>query len=189
MAAQVISESASLKRRVKNPAPLPPVIAKAKIEMKIFLALEKVSFVIILYYTNAITLANCHAEPLSAFPKSITSHRNKILVITALLSYIKSIGDTLMKLTKSLALAGVALALTATSCKTTEATMDPTAAKISRESEHYTFELKENVSRTKVTFRNHFGIELAGDLYAPKNAAAKGKHISTLSESVFFRNV
>ena len=51
MAAQVISESASLKRRVKNPAQLPPVIAKAKIEMKIFLALEKVSFVIILYYT------------------------------------------------------------------------------------------------------------------------------------------
>ena len=73
-----------------------------------------------------------------------------------------------MKLTKSLVLAGVALALTATSCKTTEATMDPTAAKISRESEHYTFELAENVSRTKVTFRNHFGIELSGDLYAPK---------------------
>ena len=79
-----------------------------------------------------------------------------------------------MKLSKSLVLAGVALALTANSCKTTEATMDPTVAKISRESEHYTFELKENVSRTKVTFRNHFGIELAGDLYAPKNAAAKG---------------
>ena len=39
--------------------------------------------------------------------------------------------------------------------------------------EHYTFELNENVTRTHVTFRNHFGITLAGDLYMPKNASDK----------------
>ncbi|WP_205728629.1 alpha/beta hydrolase [Flavobacterium sp. J27] len=35
--------------------------------------------------------------------------------------------------------------------------------------EHYTFELNENVSRKKVTFKNRYGIELVGDLYFPKN--------------------
>ncbi len=79
-----------------------------------------------------------------------------------------------MKLTKSIALAGIALALTGTACKKEKTMADPTAAKISSEAEHYTFELAENVSRTKVTFRNHFGIELAGDLYAPKNTATAG---------------
>ena len=44
---------------------------------------------------------------------------------------------------------------------------DSTSAKIEK-TEHYTFTLAENVTRTKVTFRNHFGIELTGDLYAPK---------------------
>ena len=45
---------------------------------------------------------------------------------------------------------------------------DSTSAKIDTKNEHYTFELAEGVTRTKVTFRNHFGIELVGDLYAPK---------------------
>ncbi|MBR6422232.1 alpha/beta hydrolase [bacterium] len=40
--------------------------------------------------------------------------------------------------------------------------------------EHYTFELAEGVIRTKVRFKNHFGIELAGDLYTPADAAANG---------------
>src|SRR5439155_21339262 len=37
----------------------------------------------------------------------------------------------------------------------------------------YTFELDENVERTSVRFKNRFGIELAGDLYVPKNASGK----------------
>ena len=40
--------------------------------------------------------------------------------------------------------------------------------------EHYTFELADGVIRTKVRFKNHFGIELAGDLYTPADAAANG---------------
>ena len=47
--------------------------------------------------------------------------------------------------------------------------------------EHYTFELLPEVSRSKVTFKNHFGIELAGDLYIPKNAAEKGNPAIAIS--------
>lgn len=37
----------------------------------------------------------------------------------------------------------------------------------------YTFELSKDVTRTPVRYRNRFGIEIAGDLYVPKNAAGK----------------
>ena len=36
--------------------------------------------------------------------------------------------------------------------------------------EGYSFKLNEDVNRTKVHFRNRYGIELAGDLYVSKNA-------------------
>lgn len=39
--------------------------------------------------------------------------------------------------------------------------------------EGYTFQLSEKVNRTKVTFRNRYGIKLVGDLYTPKNASGK----------------
>ena len=35
------------------------------------------------------------------------------------------------------------------------------------------FPKNENVNHCKVTFKNHFGIELAADMYAPKNATGK----------------
>lgn len=34
----------------------------------------------------------------------------------------------------------------------------------------YSFELSENVTREKVSFKNRYGIELSGDLYLPKHA-------------------
>ncbi|MGT2757428.1 alpha/beta hydrolase [Streptococcus ovuberis] len=37
----------------------------------------------------------------------------------------------------------------------------------------YTFELNDKVVRTSVRFKNRYGIELAGDLYQPKNAQGK----------------
>ena len=37
----------------------------------------------------------------------------------------------------------------------------------------YTFALDKNVKRTPVRFRNRYGIELAADLYVPKNARGK----------------
>lgn len=39
--------------------------------------------------------------------------------------------------------------------------------------EGYTFQLNEKVMRTKVRFRNRYGIELAGDVYTPKNVKGK----------------
>ena len=35
--------------------------------------------------------------------------------------------------------------------------------------EHYIFTLLENVARTHVKYKNRYGIEIAGDLYTPKN--------------------
>ncbi len=58
---------------------------------------------------------------------------------------------------------------------------ETTSARIDRSNEHYTFQLSENVSRATVTFRNHFGIELVGDLYTPKSAAAKGNSAIAIS--------
>ncbi|MFF4357570.1 alpha/beta hydrolase [Streptomyces sp. NPDC001604] len=37
----------------------------------------------------------------------------------------------------------------------------------------YTFQLDENVDRTPVRFKNRYGIEIAADLYVPKNATGK----------------
>lgn len=37
------------------------------------------------------------------------------------------------------------------------------------QTEHYTFKVSDKVTRHKVTFKNRYGITLAGDLYLPKN--------------------
>src|SRR5215204_2474930 len=39
--------------------------------------------------------------------------------------------------------------------------------------EHYTFKLSDKVTRQAVTFKNRYGITLAGDLYLPKNSDSK----------------
>jgi fermentation-respiration switch protein FrsA (DUF1100 family) len=43
----------------------------------------------------------------------------------------------------------------------------------SKDGRRYTFELSENVARTPLRYRNRFGIEIAGDLYVPRNALGK----------------
>jgi uncharacterized protein len=40
---------------------------------------------------------------------------------------------------------------------------------IQAKQEHYTFQLSDKVTRQKVSFKNRYGITLAGDLYLPKN--------------------
>lgn len=40
----------------------------------------------------------------------------------------------------------------------------------------YTFQLNENVNRTRVQYKNRYGIQLAGDLYTPKNLDETTKH-------------
>ena len=42
-----------------------------------------------------------------------------------------------------------------------------------KETEHYTFQLSEKVTRQKVTFKNRYGITLTGDLYLPKNRSTQ----------------
>ncbi|WP_299820140.1 alpha/beta hydrolase [uncultured Pontibacter sp.] len=39
-----------------------------------------------------------------------------------------------------------------------------------KDQEHYTFQLSDKVTRQAVTFKNRFGITVAGDLYLPKNS-------------------
>lgn len=56
--------------------------------------------------------------------------------------------------------------------------MSDNSARIDRTNEHYTFKLAEEVTRRTVTFKNHFGIELAGDLYTPKCAKDKNPAIA-----------
>jgi len=41
------------------------------------------------------------------------------------------------------------------------------------QSEHYTFQLSDKVTRQKVAFKNRYGITLAGDLYLPKDSSRK----------------
>lgn len=48
-------------------------------------------------------------------------------------------------------------------------------------SEQYTFQLSNNVTRQKVTFKNRYGITLSGDLYVPKNA--KNEKLASLAIS------
>jgi len=37
------------------------------------------------------------------------------------------------------------------------------------QTEHYTFQLSNKVTRQAVTFKNRYGITVSGDLYTPKN--------------------
>ena len=41
--------------------------------------------------------------------------------------------------------------------------------KNTEQTDHYTFQLSDKVTRQKVTFKNRYGITLTGDLYLPKN--------------------
>src|SRR5581483_3527958 len=41
--------------------------------------------------------------------------------------------------------------------------------KTTEQTDHYTFQLTDKVTRQKVTFKNRYGIVIAADLYLPKN--------------------
>lgn len=55
------------------------------------------------------------------------------------------------------------------------------------QTEHYTFQLSDKVTREKVTFKNRYGIALAGDLYLPKNH--EGKSMAAIAISGPFGTV
>lgn len=72
-----------------------------------------------------------------------------------------------MKITSILAVAS--LMFLGQSC--TQNTNNQNSEKMNNtdQTEHYTFELSDKVTRQKVTFKNRYGIILTGDLYQPKN--------------------
>ena len=45
--------------------------------------------------------------------------------------------------------------------------------KTTEQTDHYTFQLSDKVVRQKVTFKNRYGISIAGDLYLPKNRGSE----------------
>lgn len=53
--------------------------------------------------------------------------------------------------------------------------------KMNTSKDHYTFKLSDQVTRTKLSFKNRYGISLSGDLYVPKNS--DGKIFSALAIS------
>lgn len=65
----------------------------------------------------------------------------------------------------------VTLTFLAQSCNYNQNTNSKNSEKMNNteKTEHYTFELSDNVTRQKATFKNRYGIELIGDLYFPKN--------------------
>ncbi|WP_199562761.1 hypothetical protein [Pedobacter chinensis] len=72
---------------------------------------------------------------------------------------------------RTTALAITAFLLVFTSCRQAqkEETNTKNSEKMNSTEDKYTFQLSDNVSRQKVTFKNRYGITLTGDLYTPRN--------------------
>lgn len=63
---------------------------------------------------------------------------------------------------------------------------NPNAAiRVSADEEHYIFELDEGVSRTHVYYNNRFGIEIAADLYMPKDVDTSKEYPAIVVGSPF----
>lgn len=72
---------------------------------------------------------------------------------------------------KKIVLTAVAVVLLLASASSSKSNKNQ--KEMSTEKDQYTFELSENVTREKVSFKNRYGITLAGDLYSPKNKEGK----------------
>ena len=77
---------------------------------------------------------------------------------------------------KTTVLAAVLMGLTLTACnenkQTTNKNMEQTTLQLTQEWDK-TFPKSDKVDHKKVTFKNRYGIELAADMYTPKNAKGK----------------
>ncbi len=70
--------------------------------------------------------------------------------------------------TATIMLAGLFM-LATQACTNTNTSKENEKMTNTKTEEHYTFELSDNVTREKVSFKNRYGIELVGDLYLPKD--------------------
>jgi len=67
-------------------------------------------------------------------------------------------------------LVGIVLMISVQSCSLKTNNQKSEDMNHTEQKEYYTFQLSDNVTREKVTFRNRYGITLTGDLYTPKNS-------------------
>lgn len=74
---------------------------------------------------------------------------------------------------KILILAVASIMLMGQSCTQSQSAKNQNKEDMNNEAqtEHYTFDLSDKVTREKVTFKNRYGITLTGDLYIPKDRA------------------
>lgn len=93
-------------------------------------------------------------------------NKNKVFDISTFYSLYFHCDVNIMKKTKIICIVLAFLSLGIASVQAKE-------KKGKKITEHYTFELSYTVTRTHVTFKNHFGITLAGDLYMPKKTKGK----------------
>lgn len=73
------------------------------------------------------------------------------------------------KYIKTILLAIITGSLLMTIASTTTIELKKENMKQTTQKEHYTFQLNDNVTREKVSFKNRYGITLTGDLYLPKD--------------------
>jgi len=69
---------------------------------------------------------------------------------------------------RAIILAGIVLMFIGQACNT-KTEVQTQKSETMKNTEHYTFELSDKVTREKVTFKNRYGIILTGDLYIPQN--------------------
>jgi len=74
----------------------------------------------------------------------------------------------------------IAILLLGQSCTQSSNNQNSEKMNNTEKKDHYTFELSEKVTRQKVTFKNRYGITIAGDLYVPKNG---GNNLSAIAIS------
>ena len=74
----------------------------------------------------------------------------------------------------------IAILLLGQSCTQSSNNQNTEKMNNTEKKDHYTFELSEKVTRQKVTFKNRYGITIAGDLYVPKNG---GNNLSAIAIS------
>lgn len=75
-----------------------------------------------------------------------------------------------MKLSNIIAALGILLTV---ACTTEQKETTTENTKTMAQEEHYIFELSDKVTREAVTFKNRYGITLAGDLYLPKERGSE----------------
>lgn len=88
------------------------------------------------------------------------------------------------QLTISIA-ASLVMLLQACTSKPNEQSTKKTEIKKTEQTENFTFQLNESVTREKVTFKNRYGITIAGHLYAPKNKDKTKKYAALVLSGPF----